>query len=482
MASYHCTVKAGASSSAAAHADYIEREGKYKTKDRADLEHAESGNLPTWAENAGDFWRASDQYERVNAAGYREFEVSLPRELTPPERLALVRDFIHQELGECHAYTFAIHNPKASLDGGEQPHAHIMFSERHRDGIERPAEQYFKRWNAKTPERGGCRKGDGAKTPSERKDDLVKLRERWAKLQNLHLEKHGHQDRVDHRSLKAQGLDRVPGIHLGPNVAAMVQRGQPTRVGEIWREREADRQDIATIAQLELALQAKLNTQRLQAEADRQASATPDRLLATPPRQINAQVTQTLREHLEATLRQNASAPGGPNSEEKTQEAAREAAKRQLAQLSEQLDREQKELARQRQRQLLQLASRVEKRLERRENHLARIERRQPEKPSGLLAGFKQKAYAEALQAWEKALRQAQKFVDQAKALTRRVLEAAEQSQASGWAKAQLRKRDPDKVERVERFRQAEQAQRLVKMRQELEAKQSRSQDKGWSR
>ena len=211
MASYHCTVKAGASSSAAAHADYIEREGKYQTKDRADLEHAESGNLPTWAENAGDFWRASDQYERANAAGYREFELSLPRELSPAERLQLVRDFIRQELGERHAYTFAIHNPKASLDGGEQPHAHIMFSERHRDHIERPAEQYFKRWNAKNPERGGCRKGDGAKTPSERKDDLVKLRERWAKLQNLHLEKHGHQDRVDHRSLKAQGLDRGSG-------------------------------------------------------------------------------------------------------------------------------------------------------------------------------------------------------------------------------------------------------------------------------
>jgi len=69
MASYHCTVKAGASSSASAHADYIERDGKYKTKDREDLEAVESGNMPEWAERSGDFWEASDQHERANAKG-----------------------------------------------------------------------------------------------------------------------------------------------------------------------------------------------------------------------------------------------------------------------------------------------------------------------------------------------------------------------------------------------------------------------------
>jgi hypothetical protein len=40
------------------------------------------------------------------------------------------------------------------------------------------------------------------------------LRECWAELQNAHLEKHGHNDRVDHRSLKAQGIDREPEKHL----------------------------------------------------------------------------------------------------------------------------------------------------------------------------------------------------------------------------------------------------------------------------
>ena len=267
MASYHCTVKAGASSSASAHADYIERDGKYKTKDREDLEAVESGNMPEWAERSGDFWEASDQHERANAKGYREYEVALPREMTQEQRLDLVREFVRQELGDRHAYTFAIHNPRAALEGGEQPHAHIMFSERNRDGIERSREQYFKRYNAKNPERGGCRKGDGAKTPTERKADLVALRERWAILQNRHLEKNGHTDRVDHRSLEAQGIDRLPTEHMGPKAAAMEQRGQATRRGQARTQRRADIAELATIPDLARRIQAdrdelgKLETQ-----------------------------------------------------------------------------------------------------------------------------------------------------------------------------------------------------------------------------
>ncbi|MGT0887739.1 relaxation protein, partial [Shigella sonnei] len=39
MASYHCTVKAGAKGSALKHADYISRSGEYKSyKSREDLE------------------------------------------------------------------------------------------------------------------------------------------------------------------------------------------------------------------------------------------------------------------------------------------------------------------------------------------------------------------------------------------------------------------------------------------------------------
>ena len=224
MASFHCSVKVGRSGSGASHADYITRSGKYATKEKDDLEAVESGNLPAWAETPKDFWRAADEHERANGTVYREFEIALPRELTKEQRLEMVREFVRQEVGDQYAYTFAIHNPTATIEGGEQPHAHVMFSERKQDGIERAAGQYFKRWNAKEPEKGGCQKGNVASTPTVRKAELVKLRERFAKLQNRHLAKHGHAATVTHLSLKAQGIDREPEPHLGPKVAAAVAK------------------------------------------------------------------------------------------------------------------------------------------------------------------------------------------------------------------------------------------------------------------
>ncbi len=57
-------------------------------------------------------------------------------------------------------YTLAIHRGGAN---GENPHAHLMFSERGHDGIERDAEQWFRRYNRKAPGEGGARKSRAAK-------------------------------------------------------------------------------------------------------------------------------------------------------------------------------------------------------------------------------------------------------------------------------------------------------------------------------
>jgi hypothetical protein len=235
MASYHLTAKIGKKGKAAVHAAYISREGKYSGRDRyEDLEATASGNMPEWAaHNAAYFWTAADEHERINGSSYREIEVALPRELTPSQRLELVQEFIEQELGDKHAYQFAIHTPKAALEKDDQPHAHIMYSERIRDGIARDPDQYFKRYNAKNPEKGGAKKFSGGKSSKELKAELLNLRERWATLQNAHLEKHGHNERVDHRSLKDQGIDREPEKHLGAigvsrlnthNISAILER------------------------------------------------------------------------------------------------------------------------------------------------------------------------------------------------------------------------------------------------------------------
>ena len=216
MASYHLSVKVGAKGKALAHAEYIEREGEYKLKHQEKLEAKAHGNMPEWAQDDPNlFWRCSDEFERKNGAAYREIEIALPRELSPGQRKDLVDDFVQQELGDKHTYTWAIHTPKASIEGGEQPHAHIMYSERMQDGIERGPDQFFKRYNAKQPERGGCQKSNITKSAEQRKTELVELRERFADLQNVYLEKYDHEDRVDHRSLADRGIERRPEKHLG---------------------------------------------------------------------------------------------------------------------------------------------------------------------------------------------------------------------------------------------------------------------------
>ncbi|WP_372923708.1 MobA/MobL family protein [Salmonella enterica] len=120
--------------------------------------------------------QAADQFERANGSTYRELEIALPRELTPEQRLELVQDFVRQEAGERHAWSFAIHNPKASIEGGEQPHAHIMMSQRVNDGIERTPEQYFRRYNRQVSRAGRCEKGFRKPDSHSAKEQLRELR------------------------------------------------------------------------------------------------------------------------------------------------------------------------------------------------------------------------------------------------------------------------------------------------------------------
>ena len=211
------TVKTGAKGTAVAHAAYVARTGAYAryTEQGEVLEAREHGNMPAWAQHDPSLlWRAADAHERANGTSYREFLISLPRELSPSQRRALVKAFVALELGEVHAYQYAIHVPRAS-DGLDNPHVHLMFSERRHDGIERDPDQYFKRFNAAHPERGGCQKGYGLNpgmklTAVERKAELQALRGRWEVCVNGALERAGHSVRVDMRSYAARGLEIEP--------------------------------------------------------------------------------------------------------------------------------------------------------------------------------------------------------------------------------------------------------------------------------
>lgn len=219
MAIYHLTAKTGSRSggqSARAKADYIQREGKY-ARDMDEVLHAESGHMPEFVERPADYWDAADLYERANGRLFKEVEFALPVELTLDQQKALASEFAQHLTGaERLPYTLAIH-----AGGGENPHCHLMISERINDGIERPAAQWFKRYNGKTPEKGGAQKTEALKP----KAWLEQTREAWADHANRALERAGHDARIDHRTLEAQGIERLPGVHLGPNVVEMEGRG-----------------------------------------------------------------------------------------------------------------------------------------------------------------------------------------------------------------------------------------------------------------
>jgi len=145
-----------------------------------------------------------------------------------------VREWVAQELGEQHAYTWAIHN-KTALDGGEQPHVHLMYSERMNDGIERDPEQYFKRYNAKYPERGGAKKHNVQGTATERKTALKEMRGRWEQMHNAHIDRHipgnnlrnasrNHRAKISMKSLAEQGIERKADPHMTPSESAAKHR------------------------------------------------------------------------------------------------------------------------------------------------------------------------------------------------------------------------------------------------------------------
>lgn len=203
------------------HALYLVREGKYQSRAH-ELEAVEHGNMPVWAEGKPmSFWEAADTHERANGRVYNELEVSLPRELSKEKRQELGREFARQELGDRYAYTLAFHCSKA-LDGEENPHIHLMFSERRLDGIERGPEQFFKRHNPEHPEQGGARKERMYWRPA----DVENLRGRWAGHVNRALEREGIEARIDHRSYKRQGIDREPEPKLGPAVTKEIKEGR----------------------------------------------------------------------------------------------------------------------------------------------------------------------------------------------------------------------------------------------------------------
>ena len=222
MANYHLNISYGRVGKGGPHIDYILGQNKYANKEN-EIKYT-NHNLPNWCKSPKEFWVAADDNERINGTVYKEIRISLPNELSHEKNIELLNEFIDTILEGKYHYSVSIHSKESSYKKDIlNTHAHIMFSPRELDGIERNKDIFFKRSNAKSPERGGCKKN----TSWNNIEKLLEIRKIWEDIQNKYLENEKSNERVSCETLEkqrevalekgdyllAESLDRNP-IHI----------------------------------------------------------------------------------------------------------------------------------------------------------------------------------------------------------------------------------------------------------------------------
>ena len=287
MAIYHLEAKVvsrGAGRSAVAASAYLSCSRLYNDYDGIQHDYTKKQGLvwqevflPEYApqewQDREQLWNAVEEVETAKDSRLaREFVVALPIELSREEQVELLQEFIREQFvsdGMC--ADAAIHDTD-----GHNPHAHILLTVRPLD--ERGKWQYktekeylcmkngeergftaaeFRTakndgWEKQYPYKVGKKKvymtpsdaevqglvrADkhpkstryGRQNPiSERwnsEEQLTAWREAWADASNRYLERAGREERIDHRSNAARGLDEIPTIHEGAAAQALERRG-----------------------------------------------------------------------------------------------------------------------------------------------------------------------------------------------------------------------------------------------------------------
>lgn len=263
-------------------------------------------------------WNAVEETETAKDSRLaREFVAALPIELSREKQIQLLQDFIKEQFvadGMC--ADAAIHDP---YPPGHNPHAHILLTVR-------PLDEKGK-WQYKTEKEYLCVKdseergftaaefkqaqGDGwekqyqykvgkkkvymtpsaaqaqgyervSKYPKSTKygrqnpiserwnseEQLVFWRKAWADVTNLHLERAGQEERIDHRSHAERGLEEQPTIHEGVIARALEKKGIVSDRCELNRQIKADNALLRELkAQMKKMAQAVKNSLPAIAEA-----------------------------------------------------------------------------------------------------------------------------------------------------------------------------------------------------------------------
>ena len=160
-------------------------------------------NSPLWTGDPGQLWNTVELGEkRVDAQLAREFILAVPQELEAKEQFNLAVKWAKEELvSKGMIAEISLHHPKT----GTNPHVHILCTMRQLDGAKFSTKK-SREWNEK--------------------GQLHEWRESWGRAVNDALANAGSAERVDHRSLKDRGIDRIPEPKIGVAATAMKRRGK----------------------------------------------------------------------------------------------------------------------------------------------------------------------------------------------------------------------------------------------------------------
>lgn len=208
MAIYNLRVEPDRGRSAVYRYEYTLRVNDFsweKNSKYDDFLFGQNVNMPDFAsEDPKLFWESCENYERANANTFRTIDFSLPTELSDEENIELAARFAEELFGDKFVYSMAVHSKPSSAQSIQNIHCHIMFSERKLDGIERDPKEFFKRFNRKNPQLGGCEKTDEWTAYSK----LYYIRQTWERIANEKLQEKGL-EKISCRSLYAQRLDSL---------------------------------------------------------------------------------------------------------------------------------------------------------------------------------------------------------------------------------------------------------------------------------
>ena len=226
------------------------------------------GAVEDWRDPVALF-NALETYEKAaNARCGKKMIVALAREWSLETSETVLCEYIEQQLcRRGYAATYAIHTDAE----GNNPHAHVLIANRvikpngqwgHKQkkayvldengervplidkvtGEQKTDKRGRKQWKRRTVE----------SHPLDEKDVLKDLRKAWADTANRYLDQ---ANQIDHRSLREQGVDRLPTIHLGYASAEMSARGEPSERAQRAENIRKTNDAIAEVSRIEAMIE-----------------------------------------------------------------------------------------------------------------------------------------------------------------------------------------------------------------------------------